>query len=282
MFNSTAVGPWSVGAGTSATAYADIAHFSTNITPSDTSIVLKARSDTSFSDDCKLPVIESYEFGLGAKAGAYVAFDNDTWGPTPQTSLQIFYTTLYSACAISAAATASSGSGAASSSSATAAKRTEPARLPARDDAPSTMGFATSEYTLTNVVCETAGLANCPASLQSTSHTTKTSTVSALVAAGVQVTVPATTDRTVSTKAFGTGVKSVPASSGVPVSYVPPTTASSATSSSATSTGSGIGGAINDVTDSYNGLSESNKKLAIGLSAGLGGALLTCLVALAV
>ncbi|CAN8096003.1 unnamed protein product [Discula destructiva] len=262
-----------IGAGASATAYADVAHFSTNITPSDTSIVLKSRDDTSYSDECHLPVIETYEFGLGAQAGAYVEFDNHTWGPTPETSIQIFYTTLYSACATSASATASDNSSVATST-VVEAKRTEPARLAARDDALLTLSSTVSTYTVTNVVCQSTGLVNCPASLQSTAQTTKTSTISAFVTAGAELTLPATTDTSVSTKPFGTGVKSIQASSGSPVPYVPP--------AASTSTASGIDGAINDAKDSYNGLSDSKKKLTIGLSVAFGGALLIGFVALAI
>lgn len=264
-----------VGAGATATAFADIAHFRTNITPSDTSVVLKARDDTDYSSDCKLPIVETYEFGLGAQAGAYVAVLNNTWGPMPSTSVQIFYTTLYSACAIAPAATTSDGSSL-TAITAAGAKRTEPAILEAHDDASSTMGTATSEYTLTNVVCQTSGLSICPPSAQTTVQTTKTSTYTSMVASGVDLAFPATTNTSVSAKAFGTGAKSVSASSGSPASYVPPTTASSTNSIA-----SGINGAIDGAEDGFNGLSESDKKLVIGLSAGLGGALLIGLAILA-
>lgn len=266
-----------IGAGATATAFADIAHFRTNITPSDTTVELKARSDTSYSSDCALPVIETYEFGLGAQAGAYVSVLNNTWGPMPSASLQIFYTTLYSACAIHAAATGSGTSGS-TSTTAARAKRTAPALLEAREDATTslTMGTATSEYTLTNVVCQTSGLSACPASAQTTIQTTKTSTYTSLVASGVDLTFPATTATSVSPKTFGTGANSVSASSGSPVSYVPPTATGSNSSIS-----SGISGAIDDAKDGFNGLSESNKKLVIGLSAGIGGALLIGLTVLA-
>lgn len=272
-----------VGAGTKVEVYADIAHFNTNITPSDTSIVLKSRADTSYASECALPIIETYEFGLGAQAGAYVAFLNNTWGPTPETFVQIFYTTLFSACAIStAAATGTSTSPLATT--ATEAKRTEPAR---RDDAVGalTMGTATSVYTVTNRVCQSPNLANCPASLQSTVQTTKTATHTELVAAGVAVTFPATTAASVSPKAFGTAVRSVKASSGSPVSYVPPpppsTAGGEATATSAGGVAGAVGSAIGAAEDSYEGLSESDKKLVIGLTAGLGGALSIGLVALA-
>lgn len=268
VMNTTGFGDaFDIGAGATATAFADIAHFRTNITPSDTSIELQARDDTSYSSDCTLPVIESYEFGLGAQAGAYVAVLNNTWGPMPSTSLQIFYTTLYSACAISASATASAGTSS-TTSAAAGAKRTEAAMLQARGDGSSTMGTATSVYTITNVVCETAGLSACPASAQTTSQTTKTSTFTSMVASGVQLTFPATTDTSVSAKPFGTGVKSVSASSGSPVSYVPSTTA-------------GGSGSASDRGEGFDGLSDSKKKLVVGLSASLGGALFVGLAVLA-
>lgn len=264
-----------VGAGALATAFADIAHFRTNITPSETSVELKARDHTSYSDDCALPVVESYEFGLGAQAGAYVAVLNNTWGPMPSTSVQIFYTTLYSACAISASATASGGVNS-TATTATEAKRTAPPLLEDRDDASSTMATVTSEYTLTNVVCQTSSLSPCPPSAQTTIQTTKTSTYSSMVASGVELTFPATTDTSVSLKAFGTGAKGVSASSGTPSSYVPPTTATTTDSIA-----SSVSSAISNVEDGYNGLSAADKRLVIGLSVGLGGALLIGLAVLA-
>ena len=235
-----------LGAGASAMVYADLAHFNTNITLPDSTEL------TTRDDDCIMPVIETYEFGLGAQAGAFVQFMDDTWGPTPNSSIQIFYTTLYSACAINP----------------DSATTTSSVSIAARDDDLTTTAVSTT-FTVTNVVCISSGLKNCPASLQSTIHATSTSTVTLTVSGSEQATFPATTTSgSVSTVAFGTGVQKVKASSGSPVSYVPPTTATASSSSTG-----GISGGINDAKTTYNGLSEENKKLVIGLCAGIGGAL---------
>lgn len=261
-----------LGCGASAMAYADLAHFRTNITPSDESHVLKARDGASYPNDCELPVIESYEFGLGGNAGAYVKFENETWGPTPETSIQIFYTTLMSACAVSPTAT---GSGSATSS-AGGAKRTSPPQL-ARDDTSLTLASTPVTYTITNIICESAGLRNCPASLQSTVQETKTSTYYTSLPSGSKITsVPqtTTTGSVIGVQSFGSGMNKLAASSGSPKSYTPPV------SSTASSGSQGpVESAIDDAKNAYDGLSEKDKKLIIGLSAGIGGALLVAVIA---
>ncbi|KAK7740998.1 hypothetical protein SLS53_005061 [Cytospora paraplurivora] len=259
-----------LGAGASAVVYADLAHFNTNITLPE-STELTSRDD---DDDCLMPVIESYEIGVGAQAGAFVQFDDESWGPTPNTSIQIFYTTLFSACAVMpASATATP-----TTSAAIAARETAPALLAERDENLTTTAVSTT-FTVTNVLCKSAGLRNCPASLQSTVQATSTSTTIVTVSDGQTATFPATTSAgSPSTVAFGKGVKKVKASSGSPVSYVPPTTASSSSSGSSSSTG-GVSGVIDNAKHDYNGLSEKNKKLVIGLCAGLGGALLAATAA---
>lgn len=260
-----------IGTGATVEVFADIAHFVTNITLPDASTTLKGRSDTSYAEDCAMPVIETYDFGLGANLGAYVAFNNNTWGGVPGTSVSIYYTTLFSACAASATAT-SSGSSIASttSESASEAKRTAPALLAERDATALTLKSATSVYTVTNVVCLVSST-DCPASLQSTQQSTKTSTYYSSVPSGSSVTFPATTGAVSATSTFGSAVNRVEASSGNPKSYVPTSTASS------TSTANG---GINISNISSGELSGSQKKLVIGLSVGIGGALLIGFIAL--
>ncbi|ROW01941.1 hypothetical protein VMCG_05620 [Cytospora schulzeri] len=246
-----------MGAGASATVYTDLAHFNTNITFPEASAELSPRDD-----DCLMPIIESYELGLGAQAGAFVQFDNDEWGPTPETSIQIFYTTLFSACAASPAA-------ATNTAAALAARETTTALLAERDDL--TTSPVSTVYTITNVICMSAGLRNCPASLQSTIQVTSDSTIDMIVSKGVEAVFPPTTTAgKVTAVPFGIGAQRVQGSSGSPVSYVPPTSTASASGSSSTSTG----GVAADAKKTYNGLSEKDKKLVIGLCAGLGGALL--------
>lgn len=243
-----------LGAGASALVYTDLAHFNTNITfPISTELSTR-------DDDCLLRVVESYELGLGAQAGAFVQFMEDTWGPTPETSIQIFYTTLFSACAASPAEETST-------LAALAGSETTAALLADRDDL--TTSPVSTTYTITNIICMSEGLRNCPASLQSTVQVTLDSTMNMIVSKGLEAVFPPTTTAgSVSTVAFGTGAQQVTASSGSPVSYVPPTSTAFSSGSSST------GGVVADAKDDYNGLSDKDKKLIIGLCAGLGGALL--------
>lgn len=265
------LGDIELGAGASATVYADLARFRTNVTLADESHILKARDGTSYSDDCELPVVESYEFGLGALAGAFVEFDQDTWGPTPNTSIQIFYTTLMSACATSATTT-TSGSGQATSSSARP-KRTNPPQIADRAGTSLTLASTPIVYTITNIICQSTGLRNCPASLQNTIQETKTSTYYTSLPSGSKITaVPETTTSggVIVAQSFGSGMNKVAASSGSPKSYVPP---------SATSSTGPVESAIDDAKDDFDELPENKKQLIIGLSAGLGGVLLITLIA---
>lgn len=248
-----------LGAGASARVFADLARFRTNVTPSEESHVLRARDEASYPDDCRLPVIETYEFGLGAGAGAFVEFDGDTWGPSPSTSVQIFYTTLMSACAVSVTATMSGSESTVSSGS--AARRTNPPRLEDRDqDLSLTVASTAVTYTVTNILCQSAGLRNCPGSLQSTVQETRTSTYYTSLPSGSEITalpLTTTTGSIANIQSFGSGANKITASSGSPRSYVPSPSS-----------------LVDDAKTSYEGLSDQDKRLVIGLSAGMGGALL--------
>ncbi|KAI3390789.1 hypothetical protein diail_8658, partial [Diaporthe ilicicola] len=237
-------------AGASATVYTDLARFTTNITTPE-SLELAARDD-----DCLMPVVESYEFGLGALAGAFVQFREEKWGPVPSTSVQIYYTTLYSACAVNPA----------SATAAVEARQTAPALLAERADLTPTQ--VTSVVTITNVVCQSAGLRNCPASLQTTVQVTTTSTAIVSVAEGEVPVFPATatTGKVAAVSTFGEAAQKLKGSSGSPVSYIPPVATD----------GSGI---IGDAKNEYKGMSEEAKRLVIGLTAGLGGAFLAAVAA---
>lgn len=266
-----------IGAGASATVYTDLAHFVTNITPSDQSHVLKARDGASYSDGCELPVVETYEFGLGANAGAYVEFESDSWGPSPKTSIQVYYTTLLSACAASAAS-AASGKGRATSST-VGAKRTGVSELDGRVDKSLTLTSTSIVYTVTNVICQSTGLRDCPVSLQHTVQTTKTSMYTTSLPSGSKITsVPqtTTTGSLVGVQSFGSGFNKLAASSGSPKAYTP--SSSSGASSSTTSKGA-VQSAIDDAKSDLEGMSADKKKLIIGLSAGIGGTVLVGVIA---
>ncbi|KAL1845806.1 hypothetical protein Daus18300_014435 [Diaporthe australafricana] len=244
-------------AGSSATVYTDLARFTTNITAPE-SLELGTRDD-----GCRIPVIESYEFGLGAMAGAFVQFGEEKWGPTPNTSVQIYYTTLSSACAIDPA----------SATAAVEARQTAPALLAGRADL--TAAQMTSVVTITDIVCQSAGMKNCPASLQTTVQVTTTSTAIVSVAEGEEPVFPATatTGKVAAVTAFGEAVQKLKGSSGSPVSYVPPV------ATDGSDNGDGVSGIIDGAKDEYKGMSEEAKRLTIGLSAGLGGAFLVAVAA---
>ncbi|KAJ6160440.1 hypothetical protein N7470_003836 [Penicillium chermesinum] len=49
--------------------------------------------------DCEVPTVAEYTIALGAAVGAAVALQTYVWGPTPDTTTPVFYTTLPSICA---------------------------------------------------------------------------------------------------------------------------------------------------------------------------------------
>lgn len=205
-----------------------------------------------------MTIVEVYEFAIGADAGATLALGDHTWGPTPDTTLPIFYTTLADACATRGTPT--------ESPSPTAIQRKNKRLF---SDSDTTVLTKTDTYTA--VACASRGLINCPASLQSTSLATVTSTLA--VSGSGSATWPATTGDDVTTVPFRTGARSLLASSGSPVSYVPVTHTPSAGGGGG-SGGGGGGGVFPGVL----GLSTKDK-LAIGLSIGLGLPFLTAIAA---
>ena len=236
---STSLGDLSFTTGLEGGIWADVAQFTTNVT---------AASDSSI---CELRVVEEYSMLLGANAGATLAIGEHTWGPTPNTQIPIWYTTLASACAVSGSATAAASAA---------------ATIVARDDLTTTT--TTTKVTYTATVCLSTGLINCPVSLQSTSKNTVTKTLVTAVPSGSDATFPTTTQNTVaSTIAFGTNVQKLTATSGSPVSYVPTASGPSATPSSR------ITGIIQGET---NGVSN---KVIIGVSVGVGVPVLLAIIA---
>jgi hypothetical protein len=189
--------PLDFSTGLEAGVWADVAQFITNVTA----------APAGNGSTCELRVVEEYSMLLGANAGATVAIGEHTWGPTPNTQIPIWYTTIWDACAVTGSATAIA------SAAATAAT------IIARDDLTTTIS---TEVTYTATVCLSTGLVNCPVSLQSTSKNTVTKTLVTAVPSGSEATFPATTQNTVvSTIAFGTNIHEISATSGSPVSYVP-------------------------------------------------------------
>jgi hypothetical protein len=215
--------------------WADVAQFVTNVTA----------APAGSGSTCELPVVEEYSFLLGANAGATLAIGEHTWGPTPNTQIPIWYTTLLDACAVTGSATAAASAAAAT--------------IAARDDLTTTT--TSTEITYTATACLSTGLVNCPVSLQSTSKNTVTKTLVTAVPSGSEVTFPATVQNTVvSTLAFGTNIREISATSGSPVSYVP--TPSSRSSSVIEGETGGV-----------------SNKVIIGVSVGVGVPVLVTIVA---
>ncbi|KAI1431061.1 hypothetical protein GGR50DRAFT_113679 [Xylaria sp. CBS 124048] len=245
-----------IAAGAQVAVYADLAEFTTNITA--------AANGTDGDDDCKLRVQQGYQFALGAAAGASLALGPQTWGPEPETSIPIFYTTFVDDCIESRTATATP-------------TLTPTPTITARADEDMTTTTLRETVTRSNLVCLSTGLVNCPLSLQSMATGVSTTTLVVTVPSGSKATFPTTTDSTVSeTVPFGKNSKIIAATTGSPVSYVPPPPPppppATTTSSGATKVASN-----NDSNESRKPAGKSgaesagvNKPLVIGLSVGLG------------
>ncbi|KAI0194275.1 hypothetical protein EV127DRAFT_467529 [Xylaria flabelliformis] len=233
------------GAGAEVLVYADLAEFTTNIT---------AVPDGD-DDDCQLRVQQAYQLALGAAAGATLSFQKHTWDPDPSTKIPIFYTTLADECAKSVTKTTS-----------TAVIVTPTPKVAARADENMTTTTLTDEVTFTGLVCVSTGLSECPASLQSTTEVVSTKTLIITVPSGSEATFPATIQNSISeTIPFSKNIKAVAATTGSPISYVPPPPPPPP-SSTATTADSG------DRSDKSSpaGKAGANTPLIIGLSVGLG------------
>lgn len=199
-------------AGVGVSIWADIAELVTNIT------AVPEGDD----EDCILRVEQTYQFGLGAAAGATLAIGPETWGPAPSTNIPIFYTTLADICAIQGRTTATT-------TASTAA-------ITARADEDLETTTLTKEVTFTGTGCETTGLVNCPATMQTTTKVTSTLTHVTVIPAGSEATFPETAGTGVATPVpFGTNMKAIDATTGSPTSYTPPPPTSSVTSISGNS-----------------------------------------------
>ncbi|CAM1509653.1 Fc.00g033920.m01.CDS01 [Cosmosporella sp. VM-42] len=192
-------------AGVEVGVFANIANFITNVTV----------SPNGDDDNCTLRVIESYEMAIGAAAGASVALGDHTWGPVPETEIPIFYTTLTDACAIQGRGSLRSTASSAITSGAIGRRDT--------DDGDMVTTTVSREATYIAVACQSEGLINCPASLQTTSRITTTETLVTLAASGSEAAFPQSVRSSVtSTIAFGERSNKVLSSSGSPRSYNPP------------------------------------------------------------
>jgi hypothetical protein len=207
--------------------------------------------------DCELAAVAEYTFAVGAAAGATLVIDEThSWGPSPNTTIPVWYTTLASMCATTKTSTSTAAS-----------VITARAELGQRDDSSLTTTTLTTTYQIVN--CLSSGLINCPINLQNT--TTQQAVVTSVLAveSGSTVTLPTNGVSALATGiAFGSNSHRLDAISGTPTSYVPPPppTSTLATASS-TSTGDSAGNGSGVLSGKTNG---TNNKLIIGLSVGLG------------
>jgi hypothetical protein len=178
--------------------FANIAEFVTNVTA--------APGDK----ECHLKVVQEYKMALGANAGASVALGTDTWGPVATTSTAIFSKQMASVCAVQGKSTPAAAS---ASPTGKAAKRQQ-------QDMTTTTTKITVKHT--GVQCISAVAGNCPMSLQTTTQSTETVTLTASAPKGQKPTFPSSVqDRVTSTATFGKNVVKMKATSGVPSSYTP-------------------------------------------------------------
>ncbi|KAI0441213.1 hypothetical protein F4803DRAFT_552297 [Xylaria telfairii] len=234
-----------VSTGTEVLVYADLAEFTTNIT------VVPEGDDSG----CQLRVQQAYQLALGAAAGATLAIGPQTWGPDPSTKIPIFYTTLADECAESVTRTTS-----------IIAITTPTPTLAARTGKNMTTTTLIDDITFTGLVCVSTGLSECPASLQSTTKVISTRTLVVTVPFGSTATFPETTQNSIlETIPFSKNIKIVAATTGSPISFVPPPPPPSSTVTIANSGGRGEKSG-----EPSTGKSGANKPLIIGLTIGLG------------
>lgn len=242
----------SVGGGIGFSVFADIAELTTEVTNEEN------------NTDCALAVAQSFQVALGAAAGATVHISTDTWGPRATTSIPIWYTELASGCALAKTTSTTPAPTMPSNDSVTVMAK--------RQDMSTTTTALRVIYTGIN--CLSAGLINCPASLQNTTQQTSTTTLTTTVSSGASfkwATATNTQMSVASTVAFGSNAARFPSITGSPTSWVPPPPSSTSTKSSGT-----IEDSINDIFHGKNG----ERNTIIALSVGLGVPLLFALCAL--
>lgn len=199
----------SAGGGIEVSVFANLAELTTNIT-----IPVIAPSDSEESDsadqpedeDCFLNVVQEFQIGLGAAAGASVFLGSQTWGPVPSTYTPIFFTTLADACVTSPATPT-------------------PTLAPRQNGDDDSTTTTKTKKVYTGTQCLSAGLLNCPNSLQSVHKYTVTETLTATTTAGEEIdwdSFVAAPTGPASIREFGNSALALSATTGRPVSYVPP------------------------------------------------------------
>ncbi|KAJ6258790.1 hypothetical protein Dda_6844 [Drechslerella dactyloides] len=228
------VNVFSASAGVEVSIWTHVAELTTNVT----------FDPTGGETGCQLQVEESYQFVVGAAAGATVALVDHTWGPSPNTTIPLWDTT-FTQCALSKSSTITSNTA---------------AITPRQVDSGSlTTTTISTEVTYKGVECMSSGLVVCPASLQRTTKTTTEVTLVTAVPSGVRATFPATTQTTISRPiAFGPGANKLFASAGPPTPYSP---------------------GAKEADGSSDGLSDTTKRIIVGVSVGVGSLLIIAAIA---
>lgn len=151
-----------------------------------------------------------------------------------------------------------------------------------RQDLVTTMTAVT--FIHNGVNCKEPGRVNCPASLQNTSQSTEIRTIVTALPSGAKFELPVTVmDSVPSPIAFKRGAKSIPATSGSPVSYIPPVPTETSKldgfiddlEDAVDDTGNALDDAVADAKETY----KNNTPLIIGLASGLGGAAVLVVIA---
>ncbi|KAL4870408.1 hypothetical protein BDV12DRAFT_195348 [Aspergillus spectabilis] len=236
----SAVGFPRLSAGISAEVFAYVADF-----------LFQVDASTSDEAECAVEAVAEYTLAVGAAAGATIAVDEYQWGPAPSTTVPVFYTTLASLCAGMKTPV----------STVTPSPKIEERQ---RDADLETTAVSTT-ITNTLVICASKGLINCPVHLQTTTSVEREMTTVLTVEAGVEPTFPADTFSTLTAAIpFGDDVHTLSATSGTPVSYVPPPVTPSPTDD--TDTDGDDSTAESDEEEDH----SNRNKLIIGLSVGLG------------
>ncbi|KAL7820236.1 hypothetical protein V8C44DRAFT_75701 [Trichoderma aethiopicum] len=261
-----------VGAGVEARVYANIAEFVTNITLAEVDLPSKRDDDDRDDDDdskdnnCLLSMAQAFTFGIGAAAGATVELIGNTWGPTPETEIPLFYTTLAQVCALTS--TSSAGTIAATTATATTTSNPSSAPKQKRAQTPSLTHTITSE-TQVATICASVGLINCPASLQTVTRNVVTRTLTSTITSGVPVvwsTATAAAASALHTVAFKDDAVTMTSSSGKPKSYTPPPPPQTSTSLPSGSSSPGDDASAGG----KSGSRRVSNAVIIGVSVGLG------------
>lgn len=209
-----------------------------NIFETETSLTFDVESE------CDLHVNQSFQFAVGAIAGASVAVGDLTLGPALETSTPIWFAT-FGACALQAEPTTTTTISPAVTARAEAMKRE--------------LTTVSTKVVITGIGCESVGLLDCPVSLQTVTKYTTTSYLTTDIASDEEATFPATAANTVVTAIpFGASAKSLPSTTGHPETFTPQPTSEP---------DDPFGG--NDKDDESKS-SLDRKSLIIGLSVGLG------------